>query len=182
MRVVSGIALTVWIPILATWVLAIGTLIFAYWQLRQSQRLHSATTLLDLRERFYSARLQRSRRAMSAWLLKPDPHDDPTDWEATFFLELLGSLARSGDLNVKRVRNAFGTWITAYYVCMTRPVDHIARWRTEDSDPTIFADFEWLARRVRDYEHRLTPNETAEAEMDRCRYLLEGESRLEGLP
>ncbi len=177
----SSLDLTLWIPILATWVLAIGTLVFAYWQLRQSQRLHSATTLLDLRERFYSPRLQRSRRSFSAWLLQTDRKDEPTDWEVTFFLELLGSLTRAGDLSPQLVRSAFDTWVSAYYVCLTRPVNYIDRWRQEDHDDSIFADFEWLARRVLEQDHRVTPEETPAEELERCRYLLQGETRLEGL-
>lgn len=178
----SGVDVTLWVPILATWVLAVGTLAFAYWQLRQNQRLHSASTLLDLRERFFSPRLQRSRRAVSTWLLKTDRGEDPNDWEVTFFFELLGSLARARNLERRLVRNAFGTWLTAYYTCLTHPVDLIAQWRAEDNDPLVFADFEWLARRILEDERRLVPRaETPASQLEDARYVLHGESRLEGL-
>jgi hypothetical protein len=178
---VSDLDLATWITILATWVLAVGTLAFAYWQLRQNQRLHSASTLLDLRERFFSPRLQRSRKAISTWLLKSDRKDEPTDWEVTFFFELLGSLTRTRNLEKRLVRNAFSTWITAYYTGLTQPIDLIAQWRAEDHDPLIFADFEWLARQIIEYERGLVPSpESPGSELEQARYVLEGDSRLEG--
>ena len=177
----SDLDLATWVTILATWVLAVGTLAFAYWQLRQNQRLHSASTLLDMRERFYSPRLQRSRKSVSTWLLKSDRRDEPTDWEVTFFFELHGSLTRTRNLERRLVRNAFGTWLTAYYTGLTQPVDLIAQWRTEDNDPLVFADFEWLARWIIEEERRLVPTPEARAsELEQARYVLEGDSRLEG--
>ncbi len=77
----SGSELITWAPILATWILVVGTLGFAYWQLRQAQRLHSATTILDLRERFYSARLRRGRRDLSQWLLRSARQPEVDNWE-----------------------------------------------------------------------------------------------------
>ena len=178
----SGPDLVTWVTILATWVLAVGTLAFAYWQLRQSQRLHSASTLLDMRERFFSPRLQRSRKAISSWLLRSDRSEEPTDWEVTFFFELLGSLTRSRNLERRLVRNAFGTWITAYYTGLTRPVDLLAQWRSEDHDPLIFADFEWLARWIFEEERRLVPTaESRESELELAHDVLQGDARLEGL-
>ena len=177
----SGPDLTIWIPILATWVLVVGTLAFAYWQLRQNQRLHSTSTLLDLRERFYGPRLQRSRKSLSVWLLQGDRGDEPNVWEVALFFQLLGSLARTRTLDRRLVRNAFGTWITAYYTFMTQPVNLISKWRAESGDPSVFADFEWLAQLIIEDERRLAPGPGFDESLrDEARYVLEGDSQLDG--
>lgn len=175
----TGVDLLLWVPIVGTIALAIGTLIFAYWQLRQNQRLHSATTLLDLRERFYAARFVRARKQLSAWLLGGERGEEPDNWEVAIFFELLGSLTRSGILERRLVQNAFGTWITSYYTFITRPVNLFERWRAESNDQLIFADFEWLARRIIDQERSLSPSPTFDKELlEEARYVLEGESRV----
>ena len=172
---------TLWVPILATWVLAIGTLVFAYWQLRQNQHLHSASTLLDLREQFYGTRIQQARRTLSTWLLGNERDEEPDNWEVGLFFQLLGSLARSGALEPKMVRSAFGTWITGYYTFMVRPVNLLERWRSESHDPLIFADFEWLAHRIIEYERRMAPGPGFDASLrEEARYVLEAETRLSG--
>ena len=175
----AGVDVTIWIPILGTLALAVGTLAFAYWQLRQNQRLHSATTLLDLRERFYAPRFLRARRELSTWLLSGDRGDGPDNWEVAIFFELLGSLTRSGILERRLVRNAFGTWITSYYTFCTKPVNLFERWRSESNDRLIFADFEWLARAIIDQERSLAPGPDFDRELlEEARYVLEGDSHI----
>jgi hypothetical protein len=176
----AGIDLTVWIPILATWILVVGTLVFAYWQLRQSQRLHSTSTLLDLRDRFYSQRMRQARKTLGAWLIKSDRGEDPDNWEVALFFELLGSLTRTRNLEKGLVRKAFGTWITGYYTFMTHPVNLIEQWRKESNDPLIFADFEWLAKWIIERERRLSPVQDFERSLlEDSEYVLQGESQLD---
>lgn len=168
-----------WAALIGTWVLVVGTLVFAYWQLRQTQRLHSASTLLDLRERFYSPRMREARRELSTWLLRSDRGEEIENWEVGLFFELIGSLTRTRVLERRLVWSAFGTWITGYYVFMTTPDDLIGRWRKESHDPLIFAEFEWLARQVMELDRRATggPTDPQTAITD-ARTVLEGESRL----
>ncbi|HXY47490.1 MAG TPA: hypothetical protein VEK13_06315 [Thermoplasmata archaeon] len=176
----ASIDLSIWITILATWVLAVGTLAFAYWQLRQNQRLHSTTTLLDLRDRFYSPRMRQARRALSAWLLRNDRGEEPENWEVALFFELVGSLTRSRNLDRKLVRKAFGTWITGYYTGIKEPSDLFDRWRKESNDPQIFADFEWLAQQVIMEERRLAPGPGFDQSLrEEARYVLQGEAQLD---
>jgi len=176
----AGVDLSVWIPILGTWVLVVGTLAFGYWQLRQNQRLHSTTTLLDLRDRFYSPRTRQARKTLAAWLLKTDRGEEPENWEVALFFELVGSLSRSRNLERGLVRKAFGTWITGYYTFMRRPVDLIDQWRTESNDPLIFADFEWLAKWIIDRERRLAPEpQFDQSLLEEAREVLRGESQLD---
>ena len=176
----ASIDLSVWIPILATWILVIGTLAFAYWQLRQNQRLHSTSTLLDLRDRFYSQRMRQARKTLSSWLLKTERGEEPDNWEVTLFFELVGSLTRSRDLERGLMRKAFGTWITSYYTYITQPVNLIAQWRKESNDPLIFADFEWLAKWIIERERRVAPGKDFEESLlEESHYVLLGESQLD---
>ncbi len=170
---------TTWAALIGTWVLVIGTLSFAYWQLRQTQRLHSASTLLDLRERFFNPRLRQARRELSSWLLQPGRKEEPDNWEVGLFFQLIGSLAHTGALDERLVWSAFGTWITGYYVFMTEPRDLIADWRTESHDPLIFAEFEWLATRMMELDQRATggPRGMRTSVAD-ARSVLESEARL----
>jgi len=171
-----------WIPILATWVLALGTLAFAYWQLRQNQRLHSTTTLLDLRDRFYGPRMRQARRTLSAWLLKDPRGEEPENWEVALFFELLGSLTRSRNLDRRLVRKAFGTWVTGYYTSITAPTDLIGQWRRESKDPLIFADFEWLSKQIIEDERRTAPGKEFDRSLkEEARYVLQGESQLDAV-
>jgi len=177
---VTGADLTVWVPILGTWVLVIGTLAFAYWQLRQNRQLHSTSTLLDLRERFYNLRMRQARRQLSTWLLQSERGEEPDNWEVALFFEFVGSLTRSGSFEYGLVRRAFGTWITAYYTYMTRPTNLLGQWRGEGNDPLIFADFEWLAQRIIEIERRLADGPGFDRSlMEEARYVLEGDSRLD---
>ncbi len=169
----------IWIPILGTLGLAVGTLAFSYWQLRQNQHLHSATTLLDLRERFYSPRLLVARHELSTWLLGNDRKSEPENWEVVIFFELLGSLTRSGILERRLVRSAFGTWVTGYYSYCTQPVNLFEQWRAEGDDPQIFADFQWLAEKVIAEERRRAPGPEFDRSLrQEAQYVLEGESRV----
>lgn len=175
----TALDLTTWATVLGTWVLVVGTLVFAYWQLRQAQRLHSSTTLLDLRERFYSPRLRQSRRELSAWLLRSERGEEPEDWEVGIFFELMGALTRRGVLEKRLVWSAFGTWITAYYEFMTVPEDLLSGWRKESHDPLIFGDFEWLARQMQEFDRRLAPGSPAgPGTVTDARNVLEAEARL----
>jgi len=177
---VASLDPTIWIPIIGTWVLVVGTLAFAYWQLRQNQRLHSASTLLDLRERYFSQRMRQARRVLSTWLLERKASVEPQNWEVAVFFELLGSLTRTRVLDERLVRTSFGTWITGYYLMITRPTNLFAEWRTESNDPLIFADFEWLALRTIEFERHRAPAAGFDASiMDEARYVVEGDSHLD---
>ncbi|MCI4348970.1 MAG: hypothetical protein L3J93_01960 [Thermoplasmata archaeon] len=175
----ASIDLATWATILGTWILVVGTLVFAYWQLRQAQRLHSSTTLLDLRERFYSPRMRQARRDLSTWLLKETRGEEPEDWEVGIFFELMGALTRTKVLEKRMVWSAFATWITAYHYCMTHPVDLLAKWRGESNDPLIFAEFEWLATTMLDMDRRLAPGaHDPRTSASDAQYVLESESHL----
>jgi len=177
---VAGIDLTIWVPIIATWILVIGTLAFAYWQLRQNQRLHSTTTLLDLRDRFYAERMRQAPKSLAAWLIKKDRVDEAENWEVALFFELLGSLTRSRNLDRRLVRKAFGTWVTSYYSGISQPVDLFQLWRKESNDPLIFADFEWLAKWIITQERRLAPGPGFEQSLqEEAQFVLQGEAELD---
>jgi len=175
----STLDLAEWATIVGTWVLVVGTLTFAYWQLRQAQRLHSATTVLELRERYYSPRMRKARKQFSTWLLDKARHDDSENWEVGVFFEQLGFLTRAGVLEKQMVWNAFGTWVAAYHYFLTHPQDLIEQWRREGSDPLIFREFEWLAKEMTSFESRLlSQSGGSQYTAEDARYTLEVESHL----
>ncbi len=169
-----------WAALIGTWVLVVGTLMFAYWQLRQTQRLHSASTLLELRERFFAPRMRQARRDLSSWLLRPAPRgDEPDNWEVGLFFEMLGSLTHSRALEKRLVWSSFGTWVSAYYVFTTRPENLLARWRADGNDPLIFAEFEWLARQVIEMDARASHVPATDATLAaESRVILEAEAHV----
>ncbi len=175
----AGPDLATWATILGTWALVVGTLAFAFWQLRQAQRLHSATTLLELRERFFNPQMRRARREFSAWLLSSERKDEPESWEVGIFFEQMGFLTRSGVLQKRMVWNAFGTWAAAYYYFLTHPENLLEQWRKEGNDPLIFREFERLAQQMMWVEARLLARAGgSHYTADDARYVMEMEGRL----
>jgi len=145
---VSGPDLATWATVVGTWILIVGTLTFAYWQMRQNQRINSAKTILDLRDRFDSPSMRAARREVGVQLLKEDAGKELENYEVYLFFQLMGSLTHERILDRRMVWNAFGVWITGYYYAMTHPVDRITQWREETHDPLVFLEFEWLAKEM----------------------------------
>jgi hypothetical protein len=138
---------------IATWILAIGTLGFLYWQTRQAGLLNSSNAVITLRERFDSPRMRRVRRVTSERLLKNDL-GDISNLEVLSFFELIGAQTKRRILDQEMVWEAFGGWITAYYRAMRTPVDRIKKMRESSHDPLLFAKFEWLNDRVMELDQK----------------------------
>jgi len=137
----------------ATWVLAIGTLLALYWQTRQAGQLNSANAVILLRERFDSPRMRRERRQTSEHLLKNDL-GDITSLEVLTFFELIGAQTARKILDEEMVWEAFGGWITSYYGAMRSPVDRIQQLRDLAHDPLLFNKLEWLNGRIVYLDHK----------------------------
>ncbi len=137
----------------ATWVLAIGTLIALYWQARQAGLLNSANAVITLRERFDSPRMRRSRRHTAERLLN-DELGDITSLEVLTFFELIGAQTKRRILDEEMVWEAFGGWITSYYRAFRTPVDRIQQLRDTSRDPLLFHKFEWLNQRIVSLDRR----------------------------
>jgi hypothetical protein len=131
----------------ATWVLAIGTLSALYWQTRQAGQLNSANAVITLRERFDSPRMRRARRQTSERLLNNDL-GDITSLEVLTFFELIGAQTARKILDEEMVWEAFGGWITSYYLAMRSPIDRIQQLRDLAHDPLLFHKLEWLNNRI----------------------------------
>jgi hypothetical protein len=127
----------------AAWAVAIGTVALLWWQTRVTQHLNSANAVLTLRERFDSPAFRRRRKILAQRLLA-GRHEDITNLEVAAFFELIGSLTHTKVLNRNLVWEAFGTWISGYYVALRNPVDVIGRARTALRDPLVMHEFEWL--------------------------------------
>jgi hypothetical protein len=143
---------------LATWGLAIGTLLLMYWQTRVTRRLNSASSVMTLRERFDSPPMRRARKHLATRLLN-NQHEDITNLEVGAFFELVGTLTHRRVLETDLIWEAFGNWVSAYYVALRRPVDVVARGREQYKDPLIFHEFEWLALRVNAIDRKRMPSE-----------------------
>jgi hypothetical protein len=131
----------------ATWILAIGTLGFLYWQTRQAGQLNSSNAVITLRERFDSPRMRRVRRATSERLLNNEL-EDITNLEVLAFFELIGAQTKRKILDEEMVWEAFGGWISAYYRAMRMPVDRLQKLRDRARDPLLFRKLEWLNDRI----------------------------------
>ncbi|MGA8663703.1 MAG: hypothetical protein WB809_01335 [Thermoplasmata archaeon] len=131
----------------ATWVLAIGTLLVMYWQTRQAGQLHSSNQVIELRDRFDTPRMRRLRRLTSERLLKNEVADI-ANLEVPIFFELIGAQTKRKILDEEMVWEAFGGWITSYYHAMRKPVDRIQQLRVAAHDPLLFGKFEWLNDRI----------------------------------
>jgi hypothetical protein len=139
-------SIAIW-SLVGTWVLVIGTLGLMYWQTRQNQHLNSANAVMNLRERFDSARMRAARRHLADRLLR-QAHQDIASVEVATFFELVGTLTHRKILDDDLVWEAFGTWIESYYWGLRNPLDLIGQLRTNLSDPLIFHEFEWLHDRI----------------------------------
>jgi hypothetical protein len=148
--------------LIGTWILVVGTLILMWWQTRQAQVLNSSNAVLALRERFDSDRMRASRRHLSQMLLKGS-HEDIASTEVLTFLELVGTLTRRRLLDEELVWEAFGTWITTYYLGVRRPVDLIGQIRSALKDPMVFHNLEWIAGRVDELDRVALGSQGAEA-------------------
>jgi hypothetical protein len=164
----------------AAWAVAIGTVVLLWWQVRVAQHLNSANAVLALRERFDSPAYRRRRRLLAERLLA-GRHDDINNLEVAAFFELVGSLTHSRVLNPELVWEAFGTWISGYYVALRGPVDVIGRARTSTKDPLIMHEFEWLFGLVQQIDRkRLGPQaDLDESTREESASLLRREAQLE---
>jgi hypothetical protein len=164
----------------AAWAVALGTVVLLWWQVRVAQHLNSANAVLTLRERFDSPAYRRRRRRLAERLLA-GRHDDINNLEVAAFFELVGSLTHSNVLRRELVWEAFGTWISGYYVALRAPVDLIGRARTATKDPLIMHEFEWLFGLVQQIDRRrLGPeSDLEESTREESASLLRREAELE---
>ncbi|HTT14519.1 MAG TPA: hypothetical protein VMG81_01905 [Thermoplasmata archaeon] len=173
--------IAVW-SLVGTWVLVVGTLLLMYWQTRSGQELNSANAVMELRERFDSPRMRAARRHLGDRLLR-GAHQDITSMEVITFFELLGTLTHRKVLDDDLVWEAFGTWVTAYYVLLRAPVDLIAQSRERLKDPLVWHEFEWLAGRIETLDRKAITRAggtLGDSDLE-ARTVLKGESLLESI-
>lgn len=168
--------------LVGTWILVVGTLVLMYWQTRTSQHLNSANAVMALRERFDGGRMRAARRHLSDRLLK-QAHDDIASMEVVTFFELVGTLTHRKVLDDDLVWEAFGNWVSAYYLGIRHPVDLVAQLRKDLNDPLVFHEFEWLYNRLEelDRERGLEPASPPVDPMVEVARILGREARLESI-
>ncbi|MCI4351488.1 MAG: hypothetical protein L3K15_08260 [Thermoplasmata archaeon] len=170
--------LALWTAV-GAWVLALGTLFLMYWQTRENRRLNSASTVMDLREKFDSPRMRTARRHLSERLLEGKV-DDITNLEVVTFFELVGAQTFRKILDQEMVWEAFGNWITSYYFALRQPNDLIGHLRETTQDPLIFLKFEWLSKMVdaRDRRELGAEHVATTHAVDEGRIILQREAKL----
>jgi len=179
---VDWFSIAIW-SLAGTWILVVGTLLLMYWQTRTAQTLNSANAVMSLRERYDGSRMRAVRRHLADRLLR-QAHEDIANMEVINFFELVGALTHRKVLDEDLVWEAFGTWVSCYYLALRRPVDLIGQLRSNLEDPLVFHEFEWLYGRVRaqDVRHterlRVRYSETSAEEVQR---ILKRESQLESI-
>ncbi|MGP8072380.1 MAG: hypothetical protein ACLPZM_04530 [Thermoplasmata archaeon] len=164
----------------ATWVLAVGTLVVLYWQTRQAGQLHSSNAVMDLRDKFDTPRMRRIRRLTSAVLLK-HAEADAANLEVPIFFELIGAQTKRKILDEEMVWEAFGGWITSYYHGMRNPIDRIQKLREAAHDPLLLAKFEWLNDRITTLDRKALGSEypSSVVAFEEAGLLLQRETKLE---
>jgi hypothetical protein len=173
--------IAIW-SLVGTWVLVVGTLILMYWQTRSSQHLNSANAVMALRERFDGTRMRAARRHLSERLLKQE-HQDIASIEVITFFELVGTLTHRRVLDDDLVWEAFGTWVSAYYLAVRQPVDLIGQLRHDLSDPLLYHEFEWLYKRLIELDQEQSEDHApvAQESLADVQRILSRESKLESI-
>jgi hypothetical protein len=167
--------------LVGTWILVVGTLFLMYWQTRTAQHLNSANAVIAFRERFDSGRMRAARRHLSERILKQQ-FEDIASMEVLTFFELVGTLTHRKVLDDDLVWEAFGTWISAYYSGLRKPVDLIGQLRTDLQDPLIYHELEWLHHRLEAIDAQRMGHGVAVLESDEeIRRVLRRETQLESL-
>ena len=179
---VDWLSVALW-SLAGTWILVVGTLFLMYWQTKTAQGLNSANAVMSLRERYDGARMRAVRRHLSDRLIR-QAHEDIANMEVINFFELVGTLTHRKVLDEDLVWEAFGTWVSCYYLALRQPVDLISQLRQTLDDPLVFHEFEWLYQRVRaqDVQHAkkmgVSSRESSPEEVQR---ILKRESQLESI-
>ena len=76
--------------------------------MRQTHRLNSASTILDLRERYDAPGMRAARRSLAAQLVSGDSGAEIENFEVGHFFEPMGFLTHHRVLDRRTVWNAFG--------------------------------------------------------------------------
>jgi hypothetical protein len=131
-----------WFWSMAQFVVVTITLIGIYFQFRLQRAATTFEQLNRLQEQWAAEPLTRAKlqavRAIHAGDLVPDA---PTGLIGNF-CEGVASLVRHGHANARVVYETMGPSIITYWVLHEDTVQHL---RERDTDPTLFAHFEWLA-------------------------------------
>lgn len=125
----------------------VGVIALIY-QIRLSRFAIGVETLLKLDERFEGRRMVAARRKAAQSLLKNSDEDveDVLD-----FFDMVGLLTRRGAVDAVVVWNCFFEWIRCYWILAEEYVKTV---RQEEKNPAIWAEAEWLYRKVVEIEKR----------------------------
>lgn len=137
-----------WVTALISLLGVIASLIGVAWQVRKQWRLHSASLVTSLDDRFNSAEWRGYRKQcqekLSAHHLGTAELDLSENFPVLPFFENLGYLTHTGALDKMMVWNKFGWYVVGYYLALTTPTDVISKVREKEGEPTLWEEFKWL--------------------------------------
>jgi hypothetical protein len=133
---------------------ALITLIFIYDQTRTTRMVYAADFLLKLWGSFYSDDM-RERRIELAKIIKEFPGDNKklasSSLEVLDFFENIGLLVKRAVIPLEYIWSGYYYWIVYYWIAVK---EYVSWFRKEEKDPTYYDSFEYLFRRVIDFDER----------------------------
>jgi hypothetical protein len=162
---------------LATVVLVIGTLIVEYLKGRRDRQMSSASSVMELAEKWESSNMIAHRKKLAGALLQTGVPGQ-LEYAVLDFFEHIGMNARKHLLEADMVWNSLSVPIMAYYQALRYPQDIFERWRKDD--PLALVEFEWLYGMLLGIEctKRAVPPEQCYPTPPRVREFLESERDL----
>jgi hypothetical protein len=176
------------------WALVAVTLLLVLFTVRAMReqttamaRSLSGEMLLRKIDRWDSAAMQAARKRLAGSLLTLELEDIPerqTEPVMNFF-EDLGTIVRSGYVDVAAVWQAFSEYVDHYWLAFGEKYAAISR--QETGDQSYYSEFEFLVRRLRDYHpkrqrpfwKRLRRQDVRTPTPDEVRDFLKSEERME---
>jgi len=143
-----------WFWSMAQFIVVAVTLVGIYYQLRVSRSANAFAHLDAFEAEWVSERLSRARLDALVAIRDGGPDDllMTAGGAIANFWEKIGSLARSGHIEVRLLRNGSGTHCQTWWGVLGPWVMTL---RAEDPDPTIFENFEWLSKAMDAEDRRM---------------------------
>lgn len=133
---------------------ALITLFFIHYQTRITRKVSAANFLLKLRESFYSDDM-RARRVEMAAIFRDSPNDNDkigsSSLEVMDFFENVGLLVKKGVIPLEYIWSGYYYWILNYWTAFQK---YVYWYREKGDDVTYYDAFEYLFKRVLDFDER----------------------------
>jgi hypothetical protein len=133
-----------WFWIFAQFVVVAVTLIGIYYQFRLQRAANAFEQLNRISEQWETEQMLRARLQLARAVAADSEPPEGAHGLIGNYWETVASLVRGGHVNARVVSETFGGAAAMWWTAMDAAT---ARLRSDRLDPTIFANFEWLAKR-----------------------------------